>query len=270
MVIISVVRDFQMYDELVRNNPFNKDASLYVIDNRQENKNISTRYNEFLDSYDYNKPDWFVFCHEDWEVLQDWSVLDNLDKNCLWGPVGVLPYKKFPFTKNKQVKNIIVGQILESDKQGKLKKVTGNILITKNVSTFDCQCIIVHSSLIKKYNLRFDENLAFDLYAEDFCAAAMEKHKIPSKIVYLKCQHHSFGNVQDRYWKQLSYLQEKYKSSERAYCSTCSDGQIFGSHDVLYYIKNRLLILLYNSKVTSSGYRSIKVCKIPVWRKKVK
>ena len=43
------------------------------------------------------------------------------------------------------------------------------------VQTFDCQCLIIHSSLINRYKLRFDENLTFDLYVEDFCANANEK-----------------------------------------------------------------------------------------------
>ncbi len=61
MQIISVVRDFEMYDKCVGANPYNAGAELHPIDNRVENKGIPTRYNEFLDAYDYSKPDWFVF-----------------------------------------------------------------------------------------------------------------------------------------------------------------------------------------------------------------
>lgn len=52
MKIISVVRDFEMYDRLVRNNPFNKGADFSCFDNRQENLGIAARYNQFLNGYD--------------------------------------------------------------------------------------------------------------------------------------------------------------------------------------------------------------------------
>ena len=48
------------------------------------------------------------------------------------------------------------------------------------VDTVDCQCLIVHSDLIKKYHLRFDEHLQFHFYAEEFCIMASEKYNIPS------------------------------------------------------------------------------------------
>lgn len=81
MKIISVVRDFEMYDRLVRNNPFNKGADFSCFDNRQENLGIPARYNQFLNGYDFADEDWLVFCHEDWEVRESWQpLLERLDK----------------------------------------------------------------------------------------------------------------------------------------------------------------------------------------------
>ena len=63
--VVSVVRDSEMYDKCVKNNPHFHDCELVVQDNRVENKGIAERYNEFLNCYDYTHPAWFVFCHED-------------------------------------------------------------------------------------------------------------------------------------------------------------------------------------------------------------
>ena len=69
MQVISVVRDFDTYNRLVKGNPFYSARTNFVaFDNRVENQGISKRYNSFLDNYDYSKSDWFLFCHEDWEL----------------------------------------------------------------------------------------------------------------------------------------------------------------------------------------------------------
>ena len=78
------------------------------------------------------------------------------------------------------------------------------------VETFDCCCLIVHSSLVKKHKLRFDENLAFDLYVEDFCATARVKHGIRSFVQPVKCCHHSGSRPTERLYRHLPYLKEKY------------------------------------------------------------
>ena len=94
MKIISVVRDFEMYDRLVRNNPFNKGADFSCFDNRQENLGIAARYNQFLNGYDFADEDWLIFCHEDWEVREAWQpLLERLDKNRLYGVAGIRSFR---------------------------------------------------------------------------------------------------------------------------------------------------------------------------------
>ena len=72
---ISVVRDFDLYNRVIANNPNLGDAQKIAFDNREENRPIPARYNEFLDGYDYSKPAWFVFCHEDFEPLESLEPL---------------------------------------------------------------------------------------------------------------------------------------------------------------------------------------------------
>ncbi len=263
MQIISVVRDFDLYEKLVKSNPYNQNAELHAYDNRIENQTITKRYNYFINSYDYSKPDWFVFCHEDWEMQEGWQKkVENLDKNTLYAPIGTAFY-------NLKIFGIKVryGQVATSNKDGSERTKTGVFWPFKSkVKTFDCQCMLVHSSLIEKYALRFDENLSFDLYIEDFCINAMENNAIESKVLQLKCQHYSFGNAKESFWQQFSYLSEKYKDAKSSYLTTLTT-------PVLGKAIPKLLLKIshfafYDSKITRSGRRIIKICKIPVWLSK--
>ena len=135
MKIISVVRDFEMYNRLVKDNPFNKGAEFICFNNNEENLSISKRYNSFLNGYDYDNEDWFVFCHEDWEVKENLqSRLNEIDKDCLYGPIGA--------NWRYSVKEAI-GCITHCNKDGSNEEKAGlKNYNLKPASTFDCQCLI--------------------------------------------------------------------------------------------------------------------------------
>lgn len=267
MNVISVVCNFNMYNRLVKQNPcFGKNVKFIVWDNNKENKPISIRYNEFLNDYDYSNEDWFVFCHEDWELKEKIdSKIESLDKSNIYGPIGMEIGKwwKAPVCR---------GRILQSNKDGSnVVQIGEKSNEITEVGTFDCQCIIVHSSLIKKYDLRFDETLSFDLYVEDFCIQAREKYGIVSKILPLKCQHYSYGNVSKRFYELLKYMRKKYKKSNRIYYSTV-EGELISCpfpRLACYFLPRlrNVLHFFYQSKFTKQNKRLIKICKIPVYIK---
>ncbi|MCQ2966099.1 MAG: hypothetical protein MJ250_05105 [Alphaproteobacteria bacterium] len=265
VVMISVVRNFEMYERLVKSNSFNQKAEFVVFDNNKENIGISARYNSFLENNDYSKDAWFIFCHEDWELKEDISSkLSNLDKNALYGPIGVTFGKFWKLATTK-------GEITQSDKDGNDISKQGHFVHTNEVvGTFDCQCLIVHSSLIKKYNLRFDENLLFDLYVEDFCINAREKYDICSKVLQMECQHYSEGNITDRFYKQLKYLRNKYKNVKAIYCTIANASAI--SRPLLfssYVFIRKVCRFFYQSKITRKGNKLIKIFKLPMFQVRV-
>ncbi len=265
MIIVSVVRNFDMYNRLVKDNYFNQGAKFVYFDNTKENKGIPERYNNFLDSYDYTKPDWFIFCHEDWEIKENWqNRFASLDKDSLYGPVGAAGFRIL----NRKTLIAIYGRIINSNKDCSKIVMLGKCVKTgKEVQTFDCQCLIVHSDLIKKYNLRFDKNLSFDLYIEDFCANAKESFNIPSRIMQLYCQHYSFGSVQLRIYEQLNYLRDKYKNAKLGYCSTVT-GLYFGNtrnfdfNILVDYLRQKSASVFFQKKIINSDRICIKICKI--------
>ncbi len=271
--VISVVRDSEMYDKCVKNNPYFHDCELVVQDNRVENKGIAERYNEFLNRYDYTQPAWFVFCHEDWQPQEAVvNKLKNLPKDSIYGVIGV----KFAGIKHKGGQDVAIlhscGKIRQCDKNGQ-RLISIGITPPKSgveADTTDCQCLIVHSDLIKQTGLRFDENLKFDFYVEEFCINASENFGIKLKIIPLKCCHHSYGNVQQRFYDAVDYVRAKYPHPQHPYASTVNK-TVIGLADgipVMHY-KKFGENFWFQKKATNSGNLLIKICKIPVFEKKL-
>lgn len=184
--------------------------TINLIDNTVENKSISVRYNEFLDNYDYSNESWIIFMHSDFEFLDHPSgILGSLDKARIYGPVGVKAYFS-----NGKTGFFSKGKAYEQDSENIIYENFLNKCTDQTVDTLDCMCLIVHSSLISKYHLRFDEKLSFDLYVEDFCISAGKLHYINTEALFFDCMHHSSyvtrKTYTERYLKQIDYLNKKY------------------------------------------------------------
>ncbi|MBO6067280.1 MAG: hypothetical protein J6P80_03915 [Kiritimatiellae bacterium] len=220
-IVVSVVRDFGMYERCISGNAAFAGCKLCPIDNRAKNEPIGVCYNRFLDGCDFARDVWLVFCHEDWEARERLDVrLEGIDKAALWGVIGATTKRRFGVYAQWK----LLGQIEECDKHGQAVYVQGNpVEEGEAVDTFDCQCLIVHSSCVQKHGLRFDENLTFDLYVEDFCIAAREQAGIVSRILPIKCRHWSGGSVLPRYKAQEDYLNHKW----------CNVGPYTGSSSLL-------------------------------------
>jgi hypothetical protein len=232
LIIISVVRDYEMYNRCVALNPHANSHTLHTIDNRLQNAPISILYNHFLDFYDYTHSAWLMFCHEDFELLEDpLSTLRQVRKENLYGPIGVSTKKVAGCLFKWQ----LLGTIEETAKDGSSIQYVGHdVPLYTPVETFDCQCLIVHSSVIFNTRLRFDPQLSFDLYVEDFCIQAKECHNIPSCILPLKCKHWSHGKVGERYHQQERYLKAKYSNC----CYTGTSSYSIGHPPLLRWLND--------------------------------
>ena len=88
---ISVVRDFAMYERCVKSNPLLAGCGLCTIDNRGRNDGVPACYNRFLDSRSEDEDAWYVFCHEDFQMMEPLAPrLEKLDTEALWGPIGAV------------------------------------------------------------------------------------------------------------------------------------------------------------------------------------
>lgn len=214
IVFITAFIDKDMYSRCVTKNRYIKNRpgiSCVGFDNSVDNQYISKRYNQFLDSWNYDEDAWFVFCHSDWELDQDLTQeLSKLDREVIYGPIGTIVS-----TNSDEIVNTYNGYCREMSRDD----TESRLLLCMNqrtgtlVDTLDAQCMIVHSSLINKFNLRFDELFSFDLYCEDFSANAKIKYGIPTKILRLECCHHNIARNMDgreAYYDMLDIFNKKY------------------------------------------------------------
>ena len=245
--IVSVVNNFEQYNNLISDNNFIKTYSKIAFDNSIENIAITKRYNGYIDN---SMPDntWVVFCHQDFEFKEDIApILENLDTSYIYGPIGAtwkerfticlhLSSKKpFRFRIGKTKRKYPIGEIWENS-QVEMYKVGKYLHSPELVDTVDCCCIIIHSSLIKKYNLRFDENLDWHSYSEDFSLNAKVKNNILTKAVQINAIHHSKGSFNKGHEISLKYLRAKYKNMP--FASTCYDGYYYNFINRIKYETN--------------------------------
>lgn len=227
-----------------------KQYPITLYDNRVENVAIPLRYNNFIDNVLPGLPDcWIVFVHHDVVFYEDPSiVLDNLDKDVIYGPAGTILvpglvryYAAFDgywprIVRYQHHHRRSVGQIrcaIELAPEG----VVGNpIGQPELVDTLDCCCLIVHSTLIRKYGLRFDPAFAWHLYSEDFSMSALQEHGIRSKAINLNCGHYGLSTTTNEAFKtHLSALLDKYSGIH--FASTCYAPTI-DEHPLLCRIHN--------------------------------
>lgn len=224
VIVASVVRNRDMYERCVACNPFFDGCSLVVLDNSVENLSVTRRYNDFLNSDACAGDCWIVLCHEDWEPLQ--NVRDrirDLDRNCLYGTIGSY-VEELPRVDVIMNMGYVKQTAKDSEKQ---IEIVGKE-IEARVDTFDCQCIIMHSSLVGRYGLRFDEKLSFDMYVEEFCIRAYEQYGIESRTIMLDACHHSSGKLSKSFFTSLDYVRAKYSVTKKRYSTIVGHNNIIG------------------------------------------
>ena len=244
-ILISVYVDKRLYSSCINDNPHIKetpDCAVAGIDNTIDNQGIAKRYNQFLEGYDYTCPTWFVFCHSDWELREDIiPLLKKLDQNCLYGPVGAILYKKDDGFFVREYR----GQCFEKKRDGTCERhqVCSMNHTGAPVDTFDCQCLLVHSDLVCKHKLRFDEKLTFDLYVEDFCISAKRSHGIESKILNVQSCHWNQADTmegREQYFAGLEYLNTKYPDAMYAGVVTLIGGKSTSVNNLINIVPEKI------------------------------
>lgn len=192
----------KMVDDFFAKNIYLKNEHVNLIDNRSDNRGISAIYNEIIDNHIHDDC-WLFFLHEDFEIKQQIPDLNKISPHAIYGTFGVEQHNGVP---------IGYGRHICSNKDGSEAETVGvPISLPTQVSTLDCQSILIHTSLLRKFpRLRFDRRLTFDLYAEDLCINGYFHHGVPIMVLPLKFQHYSKGKVTNRYWKGISHLSQKY------------------------------------------------------------
>lgn len=218
--VICIFNNQEIFDKVVKYNENLKSCDIYSYDNTRENVAITKRYNDFIDSNIDSEDFWCVFVHQDFGIMEDIDkMLEKLDKSCIHGAIGVKIYRGIFIGKKGKDGHIGLkrhfaltwGEIQQGHNGFNFTTYGKKVSYQKGVDSIDCCCIIMHSSLIKKYNLRFDENLKFHMYAEELCYSAKKNHRIKTKVVQMKCFHLGEGSLNDEYNESVKYLKDKFK-----------------------------------------------------------
>jgi hypothetical protein len=213
--VISVVNYFPVYQRVVWDNLNLAGAEFFGYDNSRENIGIAVRYNDFIEKNLENEEEdsWCIFCHQDFGFEEDpGPKLAELSPDCIYGAIGVniklkLSLKPFKLYRKKETE----GQFKQGHNNDDFEFIGNYLERPKKVLACDCCCLIVHSSLIKKYNLRFDPKCEFHLYAEDFQINARKKFGVKTMAVQFACYHLGIGNYDDpAFYKTLDYLKKKH------------------------------------------------------------
>lgn len=201
--IVSVyINEIMFYNFFILNSNLLR-YDIISIDNRLNNFGLSKIYNDLIKD-NINQDAWLFFVHEDFEIKGSLEHIYGLEKNAIYGTFGVSMEQGGP--------PVAFGRHTCSNKDGS-NAVEAGLPITspQSVQTIDCQSILIHTSLLRQHDsLRFDENLSFDLYAEELCLNASCLLDIPIYVFPLDFQHYSHGKITERYHKGLSYLEAKY------------------------------------------------------------
>ena len=213
--IVSVVNNFELYEHCIKENNFLANCRLKFYDNTKENIGIAERYNDFIETNITPDSDdcWVIFCHQDFGFEEDPDLkLATLSPDCIYGPVGINIRLCFSLWPPKIFRRKVTEGRFKQGRNNTDFEVIGNYLpAPKKVLACDCCCLIVHSSLIKRCNLRFDPQCKFHLYAEDFEISARRKYGIPVKAVQFACCHQGIGNYSDpQFFETLEYLKKKH------------------------------------------------------------
>ncbi len=214
IVFVCVSNNDLIYSRAILSSTYMTEYKILKYDNTEENISIPVRYNNAIDKLlASNYSGWIFFVHNDFSIMEPIdNILDNLEHTNIYGPIGAI------LNGNDK---IIYGQILQGHNEGLIyhgSKIDKPTL----VDTVDCQCLFLHTDLLKKYNLKFDENevLSFHQYVEDICINANISYGIKTYAVPMKCKHFSWGKLNNDFNRAINYINSKYPN--KTWAGTCT------------------------------------------------
>lgn len=217
----------EQFENYFIGNPFLKapGIKLTFADSTPFKGSLSRVYNRFIESCDLSEDAWLIFLHCDVEIIDDLhAVFKGLSRDCIYGPCGAVKVRM-----QGGIKNVFTG-FNDHQRRDRLGFMRGGANLhyagpELRVDTLDCLMVAVHTALLRRYPLRFDEHLVMDAVVEDFCMHAMEEYGVESRLLRLQCCHHSNStgdpaHQSRRFYDAVSYVRHKYPHA--LYAGTCA------------------------------------------------
>jgi hypothetical protein len=199
--------------------------------NTVENVPLPARYNTFIDTE--MTDGWVAFVHHDFCFDSDpLPILTTASRDNIYGVIGARLTRggrsKWRRTSREGSRLWKRGRSGTAHLLGRVKcepvvhpeRVVGEPFDQPLlVDTVDCCCLIVHSSLIRRAGLRFDEDFAWHFYSEDFSLTARTAHGIETYVLPLEAGHYGISTGEaDGFSETRRLLLAKHGSD---FASTC-------------------------------------------------
>jgi len=242
-----------VFERYVGSNSHVNRHPIVVYDNSRENAGIAERYNQFIEQQ--MGEGWCIFMHHDLCFDEDpLHRIQRLPMNIIYGVTGTRLEKLHRYVylgpSRKHGLTLQAGHHYGRRHLGMIKcrleiaeaQICGApVEDTAVVDTVDACCLIVHSSLIRRYHLRFDPLLAWHFYSEDFSLNARRSHGIETRVVQMDCGHYGYGRMDEDFYQSKGYLVKKYRGM--LFSSTCFVHPIAGG--IERFAEARGLLLLF-------------------------
>ena len=220
-----------IFDAFVGNNPNVSPSRLHKYDNSVENIGIASRYNDFIETT--MADGWVVFMHHDMSFDEPLEpLLAQAPKDSIYGVVGTLatPGRRFLHLgrKSRFRAELRRGRWSQIRVMGKIKcrddlSPTGWVGEIASgfpvVDTVDCCCVIVHSDLIRRHQLRFNSEFPWHFYSEEFSLRSRREHGILTRVVQVDCGHYGHGATDKEFTRAQNALIDEY--GRTGFSSTC-------------------------------------------------
>lgn len=220
--VVAVTHRPAIFEQYVGSNEHIRRHPIVRYDNTMQNLPIPVRYNQFIDTE--MGDGWVAFIHHDFAFDVDpLPVLDGVSQDHIYGVIGckLMREGRYAFVgapgrspvrwERGEVRYLLTRGFVKCTTELTRSGTIGHrITEALQADTLDCCCLIVHSSLIRRYNLRFDERFDWHLYAEDFSLGA-RAHGIDTFALPIESGHYGISSPDsDEFRALLAILIEKY------------------------------------------------------------
>lgn len=228
VILISACNNPAVYQRYAAKSTGVEPRDFRRYDNTVENLPVPARYNQFISGLAETDEGWLAFVHNDFAFHDDprpW--LADVARDNLYGVVGA-------GLSPRPEGHGGVAAMARPDGSRLEYKARGQVLCSPQliasgicgipvdgmvpVQTVDCCCIIVHSSLVRRLGLRFDESFEWHFYAEELSLRAFRQWGVRTFVLPIRSGHYGLGAMNDAFYEAGRRLFRDYPET---FASTC-------------------------------------------------
>lgn len=195
-------------------------SDIHRFDNCADNRPVPVRYNQFIDGLTDADHGWVAFAHNDFAFLEDprpW--LARVSRDAFYGVIGAAVVSRPRAGSAPACEAYVVrGQVACSPQFFAPGLFGAPVAEPVPVATVDCCCIMIHTDLIRRNGLRFDESFEWHQYSEELSLRARREWGIETVVLPVRSGHYGMGGIDERFRRCADRLKAEYGDR---FVSTC-------------------------------------------------